>query len=79
MVIDCDTCQVAGLSCHDCVVSVLLGVPEMPKAASAAGGLAGAEHPSAAVVHLDEDHARAIEALAEGGMVPPLRLRRSAS
>lgn len=25
--IDCDTCLVRGLSCHDCVVTVLLGPP----------------------------------------------------
>lgn len=25
--IDCDTCQVRGLACGDCVVSVLLGPP----------------------------------------------------
>ena len=25
--IDCDTCLVRGLACHDCVVSVLLGPP----------------------------------------------------
>lgn len=25
--IDCDTCTVRGLSCQDCVVSVLLGAP----------------------------------------------------
>ena len=25
--IDCDTCLVRGLSCHDCVVTVLLGMP----------------------------------------------------
>ena len=30
MIIDCGTCEVAGLACQDCVVSVLLGVPEMP-------------------------------------------------
>ena len=27
MVIDCDTCVVRGLACHDCVVTVLLGPP----------------------------------------------------
>ena len=26
--IDCDDCAVRGLGCQDCVVSVLLGVPE---------------------------------------------------
>ena len=27
VVIDCDDCAVRGPACHDCVVSVLLGVP----------------------------------------------------
>jgi hypothetical protein len=28
MIIDCDGCVVRGLACEDCVVSVLLGIPE---------------------------------------------------
>ena len=28
VIIDCDGCVVQGLACEDCVVSVLLGVPE---------------------------------------------------
>ena len=52
--IDCDTCLVRGLSCHDCVVTVLLGPP--PE------------------LTFDEDEQRALDALAEGGLVPPLRL-----
>jgi hypothetical protein len=28
MVIDCDDCAVRGKGCRDCVISVLLGVPE---------------------------------------------------
>ncbi len=28
VVIDCDGCAVRGPGCHDCVVSVLLGVPD---------------------------------------------------
>lgn len=28
MLIDCDACKVRGLACSDCVVSVLLGVPD---------------------------------------------------
>ena len=27
MIIDCDTCEVRGRDCGDCVVSVLLGAP----------------------------------------------------
>ncbi len=52
--IDCDTCVVRGLACHDCVVTVLLGPP--PE------------------LTFDEDEQRAFEVLAEGGLVPPLRL-----
>ncbi len=52
--IDCDTCLVRGLHCHDCVVTVLLGpVPELT---------------------VEDDGIRALEALAGGGLVPPLRL-----
>lgn len=28
VVIDCDNCAMRGPACHDCVVSVLLGVPD---------------------------------------------------
>jgi len=54
MVVDCDRCVVRGISCHDCVVSVLLGAPP--------------------AVAWDADERRAIDALAEAGMVPRLRL-----
>lgn len=55
MIIDCDLCEVRGLACSDCVVSVLLGVPD-----------------DGAV--LDQPEQEAIVALAEAGLVPPLRL-----
>jgi hypothetical protein len=55
--IDCDTCEVRGLACHDCVVTVLLGPP--PE------------------LTFDDDERRALDVLAEGGLVPPLRLVRS--
>lgn len=57
--IDCDTCVVRGLACHDCVVSVLLGPP--PE------------------LTIDDDERRALDALAAGGLVPPLRLVEPAS
>ncbi|GAB3143777.1 hypothetical protein [Amycolatopsis sp. NPDC004378] len=53
-VIDCDRCVVRGISCHDCVVSVLLGAPP--------------------AVVWDADERRAVDALADAGMVPRLRL-----
>ena len=52
--IDCDTCVVRGLHCHDCVVTVLLGPP--PE------------------LTIDDDEMAALDALASGGLVPPLRL-----
>ena len=52
--IDCDTCVVRGLHCHDCVVTVLLGPP--PE------------------LTIDDDERAALDALATGGLVPPLRL-----
>ena len=52
--IDCDTCVVRGLACHDCVVTVLLGPP--PE------------------LTIDDEEKRALDVLAEGGLVPPLRL-----
>ncbi len=27
MIVDCDRCQVRGLACQDCVITVLLGAP----------------------------------------------------
>ena len=58
--IDCDDCAVRGPGCRDCVVSVLLGVPDT----------------------LLADERAALEALAEAGLAPRLRLvpvRRSGS
>ncbi len=52
--IDCETCQVRGLRCGDCVVTVLLGAPPH-------GGF-------------DDEETRALEALSQAGLVPPLRM-----
>jgi len=54
--IDCDTCMVRGLACHDCVVTVLLGPP--PE------------------LTIDEEELRALDVLADEGLVPRLRLVR---
>lgn len=55
--IDCDTCVVRPLACHDCVVTVLLGPP--PE------------------LTFDDEEQRALAVLAQGGLVPPLRLVQS--
>ncbi len=59
MIIDCDTCEVRGKACADCVVSFLtIGV-----------------RPADPVVELDADVTAAVTALAAGGLIPPLRLQ----
>ena len=52
--IDCDSCLVRGLACHDCVVTVLLGPP--PE------------------LGFDDDERRALDVLADSGLVPTLRM-----
>jgi len=67
MVVDCDTCQVRGPGCEDCVVSVLLRPPR----AGQAGHPGHTGHP-----HLDlaPAQAAALGVLAASGLIPPLRL-----
>lgn len=67
MIIDCDTCAVRGDACGDCVVGVLLGVPDpATRPDSVPSG--------ASVVQLDAPETRAIQVLADQGLVPRLRL-----
>lgn len=65
LIIDCDTCSVRGIACNDCVMSVLLEAP--PEWTSADPSESG-------WVALDPAEARALDVLAEGGLLPPLRL-----
>jgi len=58
MLIDCDTCEVRGKACADCVVTFLtIGM-----------------RPAEPVVELDTEVTAAVSAMAAGGLVPPLRL-----
>lgn len=70
MVIDCDTCAVRGDACRDCVVSVLLGAPAVQRRAEP-----GTVTPStASTVQLDALEERALQVLADVGLIPRLRL-----
>ena len=71
MLIDCDRCVVRGDACRECVVGVLLGVPEVPRRA---GGDAVRRPPGAPALQLDAPERRALEVLADQGLVPRLRL-----
>jgi hypothetical protein len=72
MVIDCDRCEVRGRACGDCVVGVLLGVPGVPRSVTSP------ENPGrpsgASALHLDAPERRALDVLADQGLVPRLRL-----
>ncbi len=64
MIIDCEQCTAAPVACGDCVVSVLLGMP-------------GLSEP--AVPLIDDEHLAAVSALADSGLIPPLRLVKPAT
>lgn len=59
MIIDCDSCGVRGAACGDCVIGVLLGAPD---------------ESGPPVVRLDVSERRALDVLADQGLVPRLRL-----
>jgi len=70
VIIDCDSCEVRGNACGDCVIGVLLGVP-----APTARGSATSDAPfGAPVVQLGAPERHALDVLAEQGLVPRLRL-----
>jgi hypothetical protein len=85
MLIDCDTCTARGTGCADCVVTVLLGAPPADVGGPVVVPLRmrrPSEEPAAedvvvpepgVVVEFDEVERRAVRALAEVGLVPPLR------
>ena len=71
MIIECDSCEVRGHACGDCVIGVLLGSP--------APGPSDVEYDTASpsgapIVQLDAPEQRAFDVLAEQGLVPRLRL-----
>jgi hypothetical protein len=59
MIIECATCAVRELACHDCVVTGLLGPPG-----------SSADEPG----ELQVEERAALAVLADSGLVPPLRL-----
>ncbi|NMO93356.1 hypothetical protein [Actinomycetospora sp. TBRC 11914] len=79
MLIDCDTCVVRHQACDDCVVGVLLGTPEVPSRVDGTptGAVAPREpaEPGAPLpVEFGPVERRALEVLADHGLIPRLRL-----
>jgi hypothetical protein len=84
MLIDCDTCTARGTGCGDCVVTVLLGAPPgwsgtdpvvVPMPARGAGADTAEAPAPGVVVEFDDVERRAVRALADVGLIPPLRHR----
>lgn len=72
MKVDCGDCVLHNLACADCVVSVLLGVPD-PSAGSDEG-VPEADDRRRLTMPLQQDERDAMAALAQGGLIPHLRL-----
>ncbi|HLT84136.1 MAG TPA: hypothetical protein VKZ83_07880 [Phototrophicaceae bacterium] len=62
MIIDCGTCTMRNIACDDCVVSFLTDP---------------ARGPAPTQRDLGDDERTALAVLADGGLVPPLRLRQT--
>jgi hypothetical protein len=60
MIIDCESCEVRNIACDDCVVSVLLAAPSARERGDIEWG---------------DDESGALAVLAQGGLVPPVRMR----
>jgi hypothetical protein len=86
MLIDCDTCVVRDVACDDCVVGVLLGTPTVPAAHPPDGFRGGTKRSGADAPKADRQpggplplefgpvERRALEVLADHGLIPHLRL-----
>lgn len=70
MIIDCDSCEVRGDACGDCVIGVLLSAPAPREAAAGGPALPS----GASWVQFDAGERRALDVLADQGLVPRLRL-----
>lgn len=88
MLIECDRCTMRDIACDDCVIGVLLANP--PARTTQSGQApwtdpvdvgadvqtdAQTDVPAAVPMALTAAEQRAIAVLAEGGLIPPLRLR----
>ncbi|MFA7322991.1 MAG: hypothetical protein WC005_01405 [Candidatus Nanopelagicales bacterium] len=60
MIIDCEQCTAVPAACGDCVVSVLIGMPDSTS--------------HLAIPVIADEHVAAVTVLAESGLIPPLRL-----
>ncbi|HEY5856893.1 MAG TPA: hypothetical protein VIW24_23305 [Aldersonia sp.] len=68
MIVDCNECVVRGDACAECVVTVVLGLPEVRR------GAPDADPGRRREIRLEQEERAALDVLAEQGLVPRLRL-----
>lgn len=81
MIIDCGRCTVRGVACENCAVTFVTGAEIRPASAPAPPGKSqgtATRKPASAsnceqVIELDAAEIRALTALANAGLIPPLR------
>lgn len=74
MHVDCGGCAVRGRACSDCVIAVLLGVPEPTTEKERAAYTPAPTTEVPLPIELDAVERAALDALAGSGLLPPLRL-----
>lgn len=74
MHIDCDRCEVREIACGDCVIGVLLRTPDEDRPVPYLPVDAPAPARRVEPIELAEPERRALEILADQGLIPRLRL-----
>jgi len=74
MIIDCERCEVRGDACGNCVIGVLLGAPSPARPGEGSTGEVTDVPSGAPIVQLDAPERRALDVLADQGLIPRLRL-----
>ena len=73
MKIDCDSCAVKDIACGDCVVNLFLSLPAVRVDRDVQQAL-GEEVDVQAREDLTDSEAKALEVMAQSGLIPHLRL-----
>jgi hypothetical protein len=73
MTIDCDRCTVRGAACASCAVPFVAGTVTFVTDAGPAQSSQRAKRGKPAALELDAAEMRALAALANAGLIPPLR------
>ncbi|ANY08601.1 hypothetical protein [Pseudonocardia sp. HH130630-07] len=74
MIVDCDRCEARDTACGDCVIGVLMDVPEIDRPIPYLPVEVAGEFPAPSTVEFAEPERRALQVLADHGLIPHLQL-----